>query len=280
MKLYRMDNENSKYDYNILKENNNIFDEYEKMKIIQNLSHNWNEKLKIDFKVPKSLYNYSLTELKLLEKKYINDEIIIESIQTVENEPLIENSQSNELCEKLNKCLSELKDKHLTNEAVKDIRIEGSDIVFDVLCETEIHSDNVYDGVNIRFNKLCEIHDLINIETAKIKEFIENKMIEDCGQYNYSWLVTEFMQFLTKNTMSSYLLMEFTDLDFDVIDKILQENFHIIYDAATTELSKNHNLNTFENNIEDYDDDRKIYKEYYKHNIDFVNFINEMKQYK
>jgi hypothetical protein len=287
MKLYRLESDNEKYDYKMLNDNKNIFDEYEKMKIIQNLSHNWNEKLKIDFKVPKSLYNYSLTDLKLLEKKYLSDdlEMITENIKTIEHEPLIENDdilnesvQVVENLEKINRCLSELQEKYLSSEAVNNIRIENDEIVFDVLCETEIQSVDEYDGIKLRFNRMCELHEN-NIDIiSDIKMFIEDKMIEDCGKYNYSWLVKEFTQFITKGT--SLLLTEYENIyENVVIDKIIKEEYPLIYDAATTSISQDHNLDQFKV-AENIDNEEQILKEYYKYNMDYVKFINEMKQYK
>lgn len=45
----------------------------QKIEIIEKLSHHWNEKLKNDFLVPRSLYNYTLDELKKIEKFYLNE---------------------------------------------------------------------------------------------------------------------------------------------------------------------------------------------------------------
>lgn len=48
-------------------------EENEKFEIIEKLSQHWNQKLKNDFLVPRSLYNYTLDELKKIEKFYLNE---------------------------------------------------------------------------------------------------------------------------------------------------------------------------------------------------------------
>lgn len=60
---------------------------------------------------------------------------------------------------KLIEVLHELKQQHATNEAVEDIRIEDDEIVFDVKCETDIQGVSEYNGIKLRFNKLCDIYE-------------------------------------------------------------------------------------------------------------------------
>lgn len=153
MKLHRFNSDNDKYDY---KKNNinesvsiNSEDEIEKFKIIYEIASHWNEKLNIDFKIPKSLEKYSINELKNIYKKYVltdNKEHIEEkhddSIKTVDNRIT---------------SLEELREQYLEHEAVLDIRLESDHIVFDVECETEIHSCEDYNGIPLKYNRICDI---------------------------------------------------------------------------------------------------------------------------
>jgi len=86
----------------------------------------------------------------------ISDGSIQESVENAQ--AVLENFRIIEPKNKeLENTLKELKEKHMSNEAVEEIRIEGNDIVFDVKCETDIQGCNEYNGVNLRYNKLCEI---------------------------------------------------------------------------------------------------------------------------
>ena len=42
-----------------------------KFEIIEKLSHNWSEKLKQDYLIPRSLYNYSLKDLEKIAEHYL-----------------------------------------------------------------------------------------------------------------------------------------------------------------------------------------------------------------
>lgn len=50
-----------------------LSEENQKLDIIERLSQHWNEKLKTDFLAPRSLYSYSLDELKEIEKYYLTE---------------------------------------------------------------------------------------------------------------------------------------------------------------------------------------------------------------
>jgi len=52
-----------------------ITEEEQKYEIIEKLSQNWSEKLKQDYLVPRSLYKYSLEDLKEIEKFYLNENL-------------------------------------------------------------------------------------------------------------------------------------------------------------------------------------------------------------
>lgn len=74
MKLKRFDtdsiNERTMYFVN---KNAELSEENQKLDIIEKLSQHWNEKLKTDFLAPRSLYSYSLDELKEIEKYYLKE---------------------------------------------------------------------------------------------------------------------------------------------------------------------------------------------------------------
>jgi len=73
LKRYEKDiNENSGVMY-FADKKPKMTDENAKFEIIERLSQHWNEKLKTDFLVPRSLYGYSLDDLKRIEKFYLNE---------------------------------------------------------------------------------------------------------------------------------------------------------------------------------------------------------------
>jgi len=139
----------------------------QKFEIIERLAQHWNEKLKTDYLVPKSLYNYSLNELKEIEKFYIGEPV---------NEPVNEEvacditDKTCTICE----TLAELKELHMNNEAVENIyATEDGEIVFDCKCETDIQGTSEYNGFPLIFNKICEIH--VNESVS----FEEDEMTEE-----------------------------------------------------------------------------------------------------
>ena len=68
MKLERM-NENSEMFFTTKLAKT---EEQQKFEIIEKLSEHWNKALKQDYLVPRSLYNYTLSELKDIENHYLN----------------------------------------------------------------------------------------------------------------------------------------------------------------------------------------------------------------
>lgn len=229
-----------------------ISEENEKIEIIEKLSQHWNQKLKNDF-IPRSLYNYTLVDLKKIEKFYLNEsneycdfgcnyisqfveehpeydkeeffEYVAdhnladrdlselqdikkeeierlakewnptnESVQDLENEEYKkalniakenkttwDNRTQQKIVDenydpKLVESLHELRQQHLTNEAVEDIRIENGEIVFDVKCETDVQSVTEYNGIRLRFNHLCNINE--HIKRIEEDEKSEEEIIE------------------------------------------------------------------------------------------------------
>ena len=73
----------------------------------------------------------------------------------------------------LQESLKELIDVHSSNEAVDTIRIEGNEIVFDVKCETDIQGTTEYNGITLRYNKICEV------PMNESVSFLEDDMTED-----------------------------------------------------------------------------------------------------
>lgn len=305
MKLKRFENDN-------LTENVNTYwsdvkqpisEENQKFDIIERLSQHWNEKLKNDFLVPRSLYQYTLKELKEIENFYLNEnncnfgcnyiskfvelhpeydteefyeyvaannkadrdigelqdideneierlskewkplkeskpsifnhtiyrlptdaeleevnsfnlnakdiengfgytiigrgmpstenkQMIIDSIQMLidkyptneEYKKALEIAKSSPIFNpKMVDALHELKQQHFENEAVEDIRIEGDEIVFDVKCETDIQAVTEYNGIQLRFNKLCSICEQATFSDEKTEDEIiaHAKMIKE-----------------------------------------------------------------------------------------------------
>ena len=73
MKLDRFKNMNENREMYFISDRK-ITEEEQKYTIIEKLSQNWSEKLKQDYLVPRSLYRYSLDELKEIEKFYLKSE--------------------------------------------------------------------------------------------------------------------------------------------------------------------------------------------------------------
>jgi len=74
MKLKRFDSMNENRNmYFVDNKNKEKSIEEQKFEIIEKLSQNWSEKLKIDYLVPRSLYKYSLDELKQIEEYYLGE---------------------------------------------------------------------------------------------------------------------------------------------------------------------------------------------------------------
>lgn len=302
MKLKRFENDiNESNAMYFVDKKPELSEENQKLDIIERLSQHWNEKLKNDFLIPRSLYNYTLTELKEIEDYYLNenfgnnyinkflkehpeydntefleylatnnkDDRDIGELQDVSKEEIIRLSNewnsvkeskslwnrhgdklpsifkktiyrlpTDEELEEVNhfnltandiddgfgytivgrgmndsrnkqmildsiqllinkypenteyqkaldiakqkptfnpkmiQALQELKEQHSTNDAVEDIRIENNEIVFDCKCETEIQGVSDYNGIPLRFNKLCSITESVVFDDDKSEEEI------------------------------------------------------------------------------------------------------------
>ena len=170
MKLKRFEsdelNENRMYFTSDKKE---VSEDTQKFEIIERLAQHWNEKLKTDYLVPRSLYNYSLNELKEIEKFYISETIKPKIVEEKVEEPACDiTDKTCTICE----TLAELKELHMNNEAVQDIYAEDGEIVFDCKCETDIQGTSEYNGFKLRFNKLCEIplNESVSFEEDEMSE--------------------------------------------------------------------------------------------------------------
>jgi len=306
LKRYKSDKINENRAMYFTGDNKTLSEDDQKFDIIEKLSQHWSEKLRNDYLVPRSLYRYSLDQLKEIEKHYLNEDIdydivgrlmkehgwgdIMDTEATEEFETseyykgdyksdkeyaddfdsymrdnadgsiqenkkfdigndgkvnyndgsalryidnlaeeygqeytlnlygeldnytditsafksgmkkqieLLKNNKnkvtstfdSDKVEEKLTpdnysmqKALKELKDQHLSNDAVEDIRIEGDDIIFDVKCETDIQGVTEYNGFKLKYNKLCEIK---NVEKSE-QEIIEHaQLIKECVLNEY-----------------------------------------------------------------------------------------------
>jgi len=211
-------------------------EDVQKFEIIERLSKHWNEKLKNEYLVPRSLYNYSLNELKEIEKFYIGEPVI---------EPVIE--ESSDITDK--KCticetLAELKELHMNNEAVEDIYAEDGVIVFDCKCETDIQGTSEYNGFPLRFNKLCEVK-YVNENVSFEEEMTEEQIIEHARMIKES-CINEYLNEIRiiENKLS------------DDISNILEENltiddFAIGVANVIKEHYGSHNVRPFLNKLED-----------------------------
>ena len=226
-------------------------EEQQKFEIIEKLSEHWNKALKQEYLVPRSLYNYTIEELKQIENHYLNEssDMEEEDLKLVNNaidsymsmkekgdnekiyfaedvllaigerntEKNIEKvlsyfgindpnfdlvyttnniddlynvmfeSASNTLTDKelITETLQELRNLHLTNEAVEDIRIDGKEIVFDIKCDTELTGTNEYNGIDLRYNKICSIDESVKVKSFDvfdIDEEEEAKILEESSK--------------------------------------------------------------------------------------------------
>lgn len=208
MELKRFDN----YDNNYQKITKPEIDQ--KIEILEYIVENWNKKLKKDFIKPGVLMQYNLNELKKIQLEYLHEEYNISDEDTdnddvnkpdddtnkddvTKPEPNKEDdktkdSENNPVEEKY---LQELKDIYLVHESVKDIRIEkdsdGTYFVFDVVCETEIHSVADYNGYKLKYNHICDLKE---------------------NFYNFIYLYPEY----NNNDFKNYII-EHSDKDFSDI---------------------------------------------------------------
>jgi len=155
---------------NMINEQVNIIID-EKIEILANIYSNWNDNLSEKYKSIKELYSLSPSELKKIKEIYI-DEMEIPN----------KNIENTILKEKLENTKLELIEKYGNNEAIKDINIFENNIKIDLLCDTDIEkSVTEYNGINIIYNKICEI---------PLNESINNTQINN-DDLDYDELITE-----------------------------------------------------------------------------------------
>ncbi len=136
----------------------------QKSKLINLIKNNWNDKLSERLISPRILYNLTLTELKKLYNTIDENNTEVQTddttIQTNNDETILSDNPFL-IDKKAVDTLEELKSKHLSNEAVQDIRFDFDDdgffIVFDVICETDIQSVLKYNNYRLKYNRICEI---------------------------------------------------------------------------------------------------------------------------
>lgn len=105
-----------------------------------------------------------------------------------------------EISENLLETLKELKNLHMSNEAVEDIRIENDIIVFDVKCETEIQSTSEYNGIKLSFNKLCGLKNM-NENVSFVDEMTEDEIIEQARMIKESY-ISEYLSDIYDDTIN------------------------------------------------------------------------------
>jgi len=113
------------------------------------------------------------------ESEESDDEEIAGGTQENENSELDHNKHQNEEPTNADKTLKELEEKYLSVDAVDNIRLEIEDeipvIYFDIKCETDISkSVNEYNGIEIRYNKICDIAPIDEKYDEKIEQINEN----------------------------------------------------------------------------------------------------------
>jgi hypothetical protein len=286
MKLKRFKNDNidgNRIKYSVqnaeninenINENVNVIQNVDEREIIiERLTNYWSIKLKTS-KIPESLYDYSLDELKTLENYYMDNKPSIfnhtiyrlptdEELNEINNYDLsadeifngfsytiigrgitsTENKQKiiksiEMLCEKYPENIEyltalslakemdifhdsstlkideklvdekvkivydELCKKYLNNEAVDNIIIEDNDVVFYCKCETEIQGLTNYDGINIRYVKVCDIeqHEVVpeNITTEIVEE-------DDIVDLDYEKQIIEEAKMIQEQCLNEYI---------------------------------------------------------------------------
>ena len=186
MKLKRFSKDN--YHYGYIKKNENITlneqSEYNiidtKIELLANISTNWNSQLSEKFTNIKNLYKLPSEQLIKIKEKYITsitkEENIIDKEETVINE-------------NITNTLNELKQKYGENDAIESIKIFEDKIVFELLCDTDIsQSLTEYNGIELVFNKICEIPINENNSTIEPSIDYENLIIEQSIYMNKYFL--------------------------------------------------------------------------------------------
>jgi len=156
LKRFKTDNIHKDYtnkqtQYSIINESV-VFDKELDNKItkIKYISENWNDEMSAKFTALKSMYYLGEEELSEVISQFIH-----------------KTNKNTELTNTLN----ELLEKYKNHEAIKDIRIVESDIVIDLLCDTDIEQSCLeYNGVKLIYNKICEIKSVDTIIKEKLEE--------------------------------------------------------------------------------------------------------------
>jgi len=149
-----------------------------KLELLANISKNWNDDLSENFESIRSLYSKSKEELESINEKFLTiDEISVEE-NKIDKQLLIDT-------------LAELNMKYGDNEAIDTIKIVENNIVFDILCETDIEkSVTEYNGIELVYNKICEIP--LNESVQEIVEKLtDNTQIDDLFNDEYEDIINE-----------------------------------------------------------------------------------------
>lgn len=112
------------------------------------------------------------------------------------------------------------------------------------------------------------------LTAEEVINFMKTQMEKDKKEYNgskwddFSWIVTEIMQFLQKEYATSYLLQHFKDYDYSVLNNILKKHFKIEYEHAVVNLNENFTETIEKQGILAFEDEIKFkLKKYLKNSI-------------
>jgi hypothetical protein len=140
-----------------------------------------------------------IKSIEMLCEKYPDNAIYLEALNKAKE-------KYNIIDEKVKIIYDELCEKYLHNEAVNDIVIEDNDVVFYCKCETEIQGLTNYDGVNIRYVKVCDIeqHEVV---PEVVPENITTEIVEedDIVDLDYEKQIIEEAKMIQEQCLNEYI---------------------------------------------------------------------------
>lgn len=212
----------------------NTFEDEEKIKIIEKLSKNWNEKLKTDFLSPRFLYVYSLKELKDIEKYYLTEIDIDKDVSEYENDNT--NELQNTLEEEIKRRAKEWinKNKKNTSENKPSIfkqtiyRLPNEQELEEFINFPNLTSDDIINGFtytiigkgvkNANNNKM--IIDSIQMLSDKYPENKEYKKALEIIKLNYNNELIKTLEELKNKYLSN-----------EAVENIRIEDNEIVFDV-------------------------------------------------
>jgi hypothetical protein len=226
--------------FNKLNENREMYfvgdraktEDEQKFEIIEKISQNWSEKLKQDYLVPRSLYKYSLDELKKIEDFYLNENKDKNDMDTTDKiskedfDKMDKGEQIDYLCKvdpkfkketeealdrfwkeqekkkdikESQECticdtVAELKEKYMVNEAVENIRVEEDGDKNVIVFDCKCETD--IQGVN-EYNGYEVRYNLLCSINESVVEKSEEEMILEARKHK-EILINEYLEEIKK----------------------------------------------------------------------------------